>query len=104
MKPEDVPVLESILQRIADALGAALRETEFAIQVLAARGRRSPRVPSRHRILADLVDDGGFAVRWHEGGGPSCPIEGSSCKSVHLTSKVVALSDLLRAVGAQRGE
>ena len=56
MTPEDVRVLESVLQKVADALGAALRETEFAIEVLAARGPRSPRVvPMRQIEMAELM-------------------------------------------------
>ena len=65
MQNDDVALLESLLTENIDNLTGALRSAELAVEVLAARRRRGHYGRRTDLVLADLIDDSRFTVRWN---------------------------------------
>jgi DNA-binding response OmpR family regulator len=64
MNPDDMVALESLLRNIVN-LAPALRSAELAMEILAARQHPGKPATSRDRVLAALIDDARFTVRWN---------------------------------------
>jgi len=63
MKHDDVVLLETLITEFVDAQTRALRNAELALEIL--RRRRREYGGRAGIVLADLIDDSRFTVRWN---------------------------------------
>ncbi len=64
MNLEDVSVLESLLRRMRTQMNCLLRDSELALELLAATARRPSGRASAHPDTDGLIDETRFVVRW----------------------------------------
>lgn len=65
MKSDDVAVLTAILRNTRTVLRSLTRDTELALEVLAALKLRGPSSPSLTPLTRGLVDESRFAICWN---------------------------------------
>ena len=64
MNPNDVAVIESLLRSIREATDIILRDSELALELLAATKCHSVRATPRHPDLQGVIDEARFVVCW----------------------------------------
>ena len=65
MNPQDAVVLESVLRKISVKLRELAESADLGARILAGSRTVAERTMLPHAKLANLVDDGQFAVRWN---------------------------------------
>ena len=65
MQPDDLAALESLLQQIIQAHAPAIQKAELALEILGARRHRNNGARPPDALLATLIDEGRFTVRWN---------------------------------------